>query len=230
MVVKTTTVVTQKYGARRPNGNIPAEITYDDIRVDGSMNGQPVPGANPGTMLIGKTLAITYDRDGNVADTQVPSETALPAEAFKRLLNSAYGNLPTAPIGIGEVVIAPLDFTLPLPVPGSPPLKMEGTVKLKLASIDQTSSGRIAKFESTVDATLMNTLEMPSPNGTLKMAMDFKMSGGGTTLKDVEKGLVRSSEDISNFEGKIKLDQSGPGPLPNMSMKGIIKVSLKATN
>jgi hypothetical protein len=231
MIAKTTMGITQKTGPLNKDGNIEAELTYDEIRSEVLMNGQSVPGANANNKLVGKIITVTYDRQGNPLDVKLPSEVGLSTEAFKQILDSIYGNLPTNAIGVGEVVAAPLDFTLPLPIPGAAPLKMEGDVKLKLISIDKDSTGRSARFDSTIDGKISNDIEVPSPNGKIKLSLDFKMNGDGTSLKDLDKGLLRSSESNSTLNGKIKMGiEAGPGPLPPMNLQGRIKVTLTSEN
>src|SRR5262249_40667897 len=119
LTTKTIFGMTQKFGAATKEGNIEAEIVYDEISSETTMNGQVMPSNSIARSFIDKKLVVTFDKQGNVLDVKVPPDLGVPQEAFKQMLESMYRNLPALSIGIGETVTVPLDFTLPLPIPGA---------------------------------------------------------------------------------------------------------------
>src|SRR5262249_7832536 len=106
----------------------------------------------------------------------------------------------------------PLDFTLPLPVPGAPPLKMDGDIKHTLASIERDATGRIAKFDHSIVGKMLTEMDMPASTGKVKMGLDFTITGGGSMVRDLDKGFVRSSETkrVSKEESKLPPNQGRP--------------------
>ena len=118
----------------------------------------------------------------------------------------------------------PLDFTLPIPIPGATPMKMEGEVKHTLTSIETGATGRTAKFDHLIDGKLVNELDMPLPTGKVKMSLDFKINGGGAMQTNLDRGIVRSSETKATFDGKIKITgEPNTPPLPSMNLHGTTK-------
>ena len=224
VLITTTLAMTQKTGAVKPDGTLDAEITYDQIRTEMTMNGQTMP-AEADTQLVGKPVVVTYNRSGEIVDVKGLPAAGLTTESFKQMMNSFYGNLPVTAIGVGEETSAPLDFSMPLPLPGGAPMKLVGQTRLKLVSIDKDAKGRSARFDSTVTGTM--DMAIPSPDGTAGMSVDFTMTGTGTSVMDLEKRLLRSSESTATIDGKLKTAGGrGPAPLPGMSMRATIRVTI----
>jgi hypothetical protein len=120
---------------------------------------------------------------------------------------------------------------VPIPVPGAPPLKMDGLMKFKLVAIDKDAAGRIAKFDQSVDGKMISDLEIPTPDGNVKMSVDFKMNGEGDIAVNLEKGFVKSGDSKSSFGGRIKMtSESSEAKLPAINLQGTITVKLTGTN
>src|SRR5262249_44559145 len=147
---KTVVEITQKSGPANAQGHIEAEITYEEVSTGLTMNGQAMPASGTSASFIGKKVTVTFDEQGSVLDIKVTADVGIPEESFRQMLKSMYGNLPAISLAVGETTTVPLDFTLPLPVQGAPPLKMDGDVKHTLASIEKDASGRIAKFDHSI--------------------------------------------------------------------------------
>src|SRR5262249_18749052 len=169
MAMKTVFGITQKSGAANAEGHIAAEITYEEITSEATMNGQPMPANDQSRSFVGKKVMVTFDKEGNVLDIKVPADVGIPEEAFRQMLKSMYGNLPAVSLGVGETTTVPLDFTLPLPIPGAAPLKMDGDVKHTLASIERDTTGRIAKFDHSIIGKMVTDVDMAASNGKIKM-------------------------------------------------------------
>jgi hypothetical protein len=231
MAMKTAFAMTQKVGAPNKQGNIESEVTYDEVSTEATMNGQPMPLGDEVGKFAGKKLTATFDKQGNLTDFKIPPGLGLPEESFKQMLKSFYGNLPATSIVVGGTVSTPLDFTIPLPMPGAAPMKMDGQVNYKLVSVEKEPDGRIARFDQTIDGKMVSQMEIPSPNGNVKMSIDFKMNGGGDLLMNVDKGVVKSSEVKSTFGGKIKMaGESSDTKLPDINLQGTMKVTITGGN
>jgi len=231
LVTETVVEITQKSGPATAQGNIDAEITYEEVRAGATMNGQAMPANDTSGSFIGKKVTVTFDKQGTVVDIKVPADVGVPEESFTQMLKSMYGNLPAISLGVGESTTVPLDFTLPLPVPGAPPLKMDGDVKHTLASIERDSTGRIAKFDHSIVGKMLTEMEMPASTGKVKMGLDFTITGGGSMVRDLDKGFVRSSETTASFEGRIKITtESGAPQMPSMTLHGTTKTSTTTRN
>lgn len=233
MAMNSVTTFTQKSGAVDKQGRLAVDLTYDKVTSEMTMNGQAVP-MDAGNKLIGQTIKMTYDQQGNLVDVNVPADSPLPKESFQEFLKSIYGHLPTEPMAIGETTSLPLKQALPLPVPGGAPLILEGTVQIKLAAVTREGSDRIAKFDQTADAKMTNAVEVPGPDGQkTKMSMDFKMSGGGSSTINLDKGLVKSGDTLMKLAGKMIMSEASDGTgakMPNMLLQGTIKITVSSGN
>jgi hypothetical protein len=231
LATKTVVGITQKSGVANAQGHIAAEITYDEITSEATMNGQPMPANDPSRSFVGKKVTVMFDKEGNVLDIKVPADVGIPEEAFRQMLKSMYGNLPAIRLGVGESTTVPLDFTLPLPIPGAAPLKMDGDVKHTLASIERDTAGRIAKFDHAIIGKMVTDVDMAASNGKVKMSLDFNINGGGAMVRDLDKGLVRTSDTKAAFEGKIKITAESSAPqMPSMNLHGTTRTTTTSRN
>ena len=231
MVARAVFALTQKVGAPDKEGNVSAEVTYDEVSSELMMNDQPVQIGDKVDNFIGKEVTVTFNSRGEMIDLKVPPDLGLPEESFKQLLKSVYGNLPQTPLGVGEVATAPLDFTIPLPIPGAPPLKIDGLIKFTLVSVEKEATGRTAKFDQTMDGKVVSEMEIPGPAGQIKMSLDFKLNGGGGMVMNVDKGFLKSSDSKMTFSGKLKMaGESSASKLPTMNFQGAMKVTVTGSN
>lgn len=231
MTARSVFAMTQKVGAPDKEGNVAAEITYDEVSSETTMNGQPVQLGDMAGKFIGKKIMVTFNKQGEVIDLKMPPDLGLTEDALKQMLKSFYGNLPKTPIGVGEFATTPLDFTVPIPVPGAPPLKMDGQVKFKLISVEKDATGRTAKFDQTVDGKMVSDLEITLPTGKVKMGIDFKLNGGGDLVMNVDKGVLKSSDSKATFGGQVKMTSvSSETKLPTINLQGTIKMTITGSN
>jgi hypothetical protein len=231
MLSRTVFALTQKVGAPDKDGNITSELTYDEVTSEMSMNGQPIQLGDAAGKFIGQKVVATFNKKGDMIDLKVPPDLGLSEEVFKKMLKSLYGDLPQTPLGVGESATTPLDFTIPLPVPGAPPLKIDGQIKSTLIALEKDATGRIAKFNQTVDGKMISDLDIPKPNGQIKMSLDFKLNGGGDMVMDIDKGVLKSSDSKATFDGKLKItDASNATKPPTINMQGTMKTSVTGSN
>lgn len=220
---RTTIAMSQKTGSARPDGTVEAEIAYDDIRVEGSMNGQALPATDLANVLRGLTMVVVYDKDGSVVDVTSPTAPGVTPEAIRQLINGFYGVLPAASLAVGETTSAPLDFDLPIGIPGAPPMKMDGEVRLKLVSIGDEAGRRSARFESTLDGKVVSGL--PGAAGAGQASMNFTMTGDGTWLIDMDRGVMRTGTATNRFDGTVATSAGAAPAPPRMRMTGTLTVT-----
>ena len=223
MAIRMMAAMTQKTGTLKPDGTLDAEFTYDQFRIEMSMNGQTMP-ANTDNPLAGKTVVVTYNRNGDVVGVQgMPA--ALTDGMFEQLMGSMFGNLPAAALAVGETTTAPMDFTLPLPLPGAAAMKLTGETRLTLVSVDKDARGRSATFTSTTAGGIVN--DSGSPGGQGKTAFDLDLRGEGTYVINLDTGILRSNIVTSSVNGKMNMGGGAASPaLPGMTMRGTIKMTL----
>lgn len=229
MRAKTVFALTQKVGAPDKDGNVVSELIYDDVSSEMTMNGQPMLLGDADRKFIGKKVLTTF-RQGEMIDIQIPPDLGLSEEAFKKMLKPFYGDLNQTALGVGEIATTPLDFTVPLPVPGAPPLKVDGQIKYTLASVEKGAMGRIAKFNQTIDGKMAADVEVPLPTGKVTMNADFNLNGGGDVVMNVEKGTMESTHSKITFGGKLKMaNDSSATKSPTINMQGTMKTTATAT-
>jgi hypothetical protein len=227
MMARTVFALTLKVGAPDKEGNVTSEITYDEVSSEMTMNGQPMELDDASDKFIGKKILTTFNKRGEIIDFKIPFDLGLSEESFKKMLKSLYGDLPQTPIGVGEVATTPLDFTIPLPVPGAPPLKIDGQIKSTLVSVEKVAASRIAKFNQTVEGKMVSDMEVPLPTGKVTMSLDFKLNGGGDLIMNVDKGVLKSSDSKATFGGKLKMaGESSEIKLPTITLQGTIKTTV----
>jgi hypothetical protein len=228
MEMKSVLGMVQKTGTVDKDGRLEAEITFDQASTEMTMGGNPVPAGEGMSKFIGKKAKVVFDSKGEPIDFSFPDDMGVSREILKQMLQSIYKAAPAEPLSIGETAIMPLNMNFPLPMPGAAPLKFDGQVKTKLVALDTTTEGRIAKFDQTTEAKILNTMNLDSPSGKFAMNIDIKLNGGGTSQIIVDKGLVKASETNMTIDGKIGITTDFQ--LPNMLVKGTIKLMVVGTN
>jgi hypothetical protein len=238
MTMKNVVSMRHETGAANKDGTIDAQMVYDEVQIEIALNGQPMPAADAtGAGLVGKKITLTYDKLGNVSKVGIPGDLGSlgPAEAaIRALLESAFNSLPGTPIGVGETTTAPLDMALPLPFPGAGggALKVDGQVELRLVSIDKDASGRTARFEHVTNGKMVQDLALPAQAAPIKVGFDFTVSGHGTSVKDLDTGVLRSSDTDTTFNGKMSIssDAAGGPQMPAMNLHGKMKGTVTSGN
>lgn len=224
MLMRMTLAVTQKTGPRKADGTVDAEVSYDELRTEISMNGQAMP-TEASDRLVGTIVTMTYGRNGEIVSVGGLPPGGLTDDAFRQMMGSLLGNLPMTELSVGEMATVPLDFGLPFPLPGAGPMKMSGETRIKLVSIDKDAQGRSARFDSTVNGRMASA--MPSPDGKSKMTFDFTI-GDGTVVIDLDKGLPRSAASTSTVNGTmaIPVGAAPDAALQAMTMRGTFKMTM----
>ncbi len=229
--MKSVTAFTQKTGALDKQNRFEMEMVYDDVTSEMTMNGNALPIGEEMAQLKGKKIKVTMDQSGNIFDVQAPKETQMDAAAFKELLKSLYGALPTESMAVGETATVPLNMALPLPLPGGGPINLQGSSKIKLLAVEKEGSSRLAKLDTISEARMTSLVDFPGQNGPAKMKMDFSMTGGGLSAVNLDKGMVKANELLMTLQGKMSpASESTDAKLPTMVLKGTVKTIVTSVN
>ena len=224
MAMRMTMGMMLKTGALKPDGTLDAALTYDQFRVEMSINGQTMP-ADASSLLAGRTVVMTYNRNGEIVGVQGLEAAGLTNDAFRQMMGSFFGDLPVTALAVGETTTGPLNFMLPLPLGGSAPMKLVGQTQLKLVSIDKDERGRSATFESTTAGNMMS--DLASPDGKGKMSFDLNLGGQGTYVLNLETGIMRSNIATFSVNGKLNGPGSAGSPaLAGMTMRGTMRMTM----
>ena len=223
MAMRMSTEMTQKTGTARPDGSYDSELTFGQVQMTLEMNGAPLPTGAPQIQMEGKAVIVTYDANGQIIDVKAPATGNVTADAVRQMLRAFSANVPAATIGVGETVTTPLDFSIPLPIAGGSGMKITGETKMKLASVGTDGGTRVARFESTSDGKI--SAEQPGPGGPA-MSIDMTVGGGGSTVIDLDKGVMRSGETHTTFNGKLTSSGAGAPAMPGISMQGTMTVTI----
>lgn len=222
MAMRMSTDMTQKTGTARPDGSYDSELTFGQVQMTIEMNGAPLPAVAPQNQMEGKSVTVTYDGTGHIIDVKMPG-VDVATDAVRQLLRTFSANLPVSTIGVGETVTTPLDFTMPLPIPGGTGMKLSGETKMKLVSLDTDGGTRLARFESTSDGKISAAPTGPGGNST---TIEMTLGGDGTTVIDLEKGVLRSGEMHTKFSGKMTNSATAAPAVPGVSMQGTMTVTI----
>jgi len=217
-----TAEMTQKTGTARPDGSYDSELTFGQNQMTIELNGAPLPAAAPQSQLDGKSFTVTYDANGQMIDVKIPGGDVA-AEAVRQMLRAFSANLPVSTIAVGETVTTPLEFTLPLPIPGGTGMKMSGVTTMKLVSVGTDSGTRVARFASTSDGHM--SAAPPGPGGG-SITIDMTLGGEGASVIDLETGVLRSGETRTKFSGKLSNSGAAAPALPGVSMQGTMTVTI----
>lgn len=229
MTGKSIFAFTQKNGALNDQGKMEAQVTYDRLIIEQSMNGKTVPVDEEVSKLVGKTIVLTFDGEGNILDVKVPPEVEVPAETLKQMMASMYSNLPKTPVAVGETAAMPFSMALPIPSPGPDPLNLEGQTKYRLLSVDKESEGSLARFEQTVEAVLLKTFDVTTAEGKGKASVDFKLTGAGALRLDPDKGILKTGEMLTTIDGTMTVSTLQAKP-QTVRLHGTTKMSSTGRN
>jgi hypothetical protein len=229
MVNKTVFGFTEKTGAAGEAGRIDADVTYDTITSDKSLNGKPMPPDNLGAELVGKTITFTFDRDGRVSDVRVPQDIDLSAEMLKQMMNSFQGNLPSVEMAVGDTTSTPFSMPLPIPTPGLSPLNATGEARYRLQALEREGEDLIARLDLTIEAGLVTTLDLPVATSAAKVGIDFKVTGVGGLRLNLTRGIMKTNEQQLTIEGDMKVTpESAETPLQTLRLHGTSKMTANA--
>ena len=211
--------MTMRVSAPDAEGRMSAELAYDSITANMTVNGVPISTTSAVAPLQGQTMTATYDAQGTLVDFKGPDSLAASGVDLKELLTTLTGRMPTASLAVGETAVIPIDVPFPLPMPGGRSMHMTGRSVYKLMSIARDGDNRIAHLDYTTDAKMAS--EMPvGDRGPL--TMDVRMTGGGSCQWNADRRYMKGSDQKMTFEGSV----SGG---PDMTIHGTIRVLLEGS-
>ncbi|HYM22953.1 MAG TPA: hypothetical protein VEU08_07085 [Vicinamibacterales bacterium] len=214
LAMKMTLAQTLKIGARDDRQRFEAVATIDDMSVDGTMNGMPLPAMGAAPLRAGQQFTIQYDE--NRAITSVTGDASGPAaDMIKQVLQAASRMMPSGPIGVGDTVSVPLSLPLPS-LPTGPIGGVSGDASMTLKAISSEGGSRLASFDTKFSA----ALAPPAQGGAAPIAFRMTVSGTGATVIDVDRGIARSAEQQGTIEGTV-----AGGVLPSMKVHGTLRQS-----
>jgi hypothetical protein len=94
--------------------------------------------------------------------------------------------------------------------------------RFTLSSVTPEGADRIAHLATAIAAQMNQPLSGP---GGAAPAMDMRMSGGGTMDVNVERGLIKSSEQHITIDATMGRPADGTAPVPAMRMHGTVTIS-----
>jgi hypothetical protein len=216
---KTQIEMTMRVGAPDAQGRMSAEVAYDSITANVTVNGVPLSTNSAVAPLQGQTMTATYDAQGALVDVKAPDSLAASGVDLKELLMTLMGRMPTTSLAVGETATIPLDVPFPLPMSGGQSTHLTGQAVYKLISIARDGDARIAHLDYTTDAKMAS--EMPiGDRGSL--TMDVRMTGGGTCQWNVDRRYMKGSDQKMTFEGSV----SGG---PDMTIHGTMRVQMEGS-
>jgi hypothetical protein len=223
---KTTLAFTETSGAPDPQGRATALLTYEQASADMSINGIPIPMAGTLPQLAGKTFTLIFGADGKVADVTAPPEMAAMLGPAKQFVIDMYKLVPVATLAVGETVTTPFSVPLPLPVPGSGPIVMDGQTKTTLVSVDADGAEHIAKCDQIVEAAMVPPPADPKPGTDPGMSVTMKMRGTGKLQFNVDRSVMKSNESETTLDGLLSIGGAASASPTNAKIHGVIKTTV----
>src|SRR5262245_59479061 len=86
MVAKTVFALTQKVGAPDKEGNLTAEMTYDELISEMTMNGQPMQIGDATDKFIGKKIITTFNKKGEIIDLKMTPDLIRTEREINKML------------------------------------------------------------------------------------------------------------------------------------------------
>ncbi len=212
---------TQRTGSPDSLGVISAELTYDTMAVNMSMNGVAMPQS---TSLTGKAMVVKFDSAGTLLGVEVPADLEPLAGNIRQILASTLGNLPRNPIGVGDSTTVPLRTPLPFNAFGTSGAEapvLEGTVTYRATRLIREGSDPILTLDQVVAGTMKRPVEMP---GLGTAQVDLRMEGTGTLVVNASNGLVRSGRNEARITMNLDLGAGGI-----MTMTGTVRTTTSGT-
>jgi hypothetical protein len=210
MTMLSTTVV----GVADADGRIEARMTYDDARMDMTMNGQPSPMPNTLAQLAGRVFTLVYGADGRMLDMKgdVPG---VALGALKSVMSGAFGATEPLTLAIGDTVTRPI--SIPLPIPNAGAGGISAQMRFTLNGVGADGADRIAHLGTALTGRM--TPPAPATGGGVAAAIEMLIDGTGSMDVNLERGFVSKSEQQMTIDGTI-----GGSP-PAMRMHGTLKLS-----
>ena len=226
MAGKTTLAFTETSGAPDAQGRMTALLTYEQASGEMSVNGIPMPMTGKSADLAGKTFTLVFGADGRVVDVTSPPEIEAVLGPAKQFVIDMYKIVPIATLAIGESATAPFSIPLPIPVPGTGPIVMDGQTKTTLVSVDAEGPEHIAKCDQIIEVAMAQPKGDPAPGTDRGMSMDLKMRGVGTLQFNVDRSVMKSTEYETTLDGLLSFGGAASATPTSAKIHGVIKTTM----
>jgi len=211
---RTVALLTHTIGERDATGRLESTLAYDDLTLDITLNGRPVP--TPSFDLAGRKLTLVYGADGELLDLAPPADMDVALAAYvKGMIATLFGNRAgaEATLRVGESTTLPFAAGMPMPSGGLLPMSLNGQTRMKLLSIRRVDGERVAQLEQVVDASLTSTA---GPDA----AMTMTATGGGMVEWNLDRGYVTTGTTTITIEAEIM----------RANMHGTITTTVRGSN
>jgi hypothetical protein len=226
LIGRMTFAFTETGGSPDAEGRLTVLLTCEQANGEMSLNGIPLPTAADLPQLVGKPLTLVFGADGKLADVTAPPELASMLEPAKQFIMTIHKTIPTVPLGVGDSSTSPFSLPLPIPVPGGDPVVMDGHVKTTLLSLDAEGADRVAKYDQSFEAAMVQAPSVPGQSPPRTMSVEMKMQGTGKLQFNVDRAVIRSNETETVVDGAIGFAGSGSDAPPKAKIHGVIKMTV----
>src|SRR6476646_8549590 len=130
---RTVATLTHTVGERDATGRLESTMTYDDLTLDITLNGRPVP--TPSIAVAGRTLSLVYGADGELLDLEPPGDMDVALAAYvKCMIATLFGSRAgaDATLRVGESTTLPFAAGMPMPSGAPLPMSLNGQTRMKL--------------------------------------------------------------------------------------------------
>lgn len=219
----TTFRATQTVGSPDAEGRLRVTIRYDSVTMVMTLNGNSIGVEAAAKKLQDSTITALLDREGKVIALRLPASLDSLDATVRQMITALAGGLPSVTLAVGDTVSTTLSVPLPMQIPGMPmgqPITMETRNRFKLTAIEREGGDRVAVLSQTTDASLVHTMDIPTPVGNVSAQIDLKMNGPGTLRWNVDRGFIQLSSTDLTMDMTMVL--SGPQTV-TMKMQGTVR-------
>lgn len=190
----------QKVSKPDTEGNTTIEAFCEDAENELTVDGKSLPKNFARDVFLNKTFAITYDRQGNVKNYNLPANIDDAKEPIKQMLRQMTIGTPLAPLRVGESVISPLIAQLPLP---DAPLDLSGKTKFTLLTIEKKESNRTAKLQVLFEGQLQENKNILDNASNVPMVSSWTIKGGGSLSLNLVNQTINRSDTTQVLDAVI---------------------------
>jgi hypothetical protein len=202
---------TQTNGTVGPDGKLDAQIALETLVLEETIGGAPRKGLDT-SLVKGRILVATFDRDGKMLAIKVPPDMRDVSSRLTQLLAGAYGMinfLPQVELAVGQETSHMSE--LPMRLPGNLSQgQLQAKTTLKMRALDKQGDSRIARLQQDIS---VNTA-----------TSTIQMTGGGTIDVNLDRGFVSHTNTEWKMSGTMPMKDASQG----LPFSGSIKINVSA--
>jgi hypothetical protein len=215
MGVHTAVAETLRVGALDDRKRFQSVMTIDDVTMEMTMNGAPMPMAGAPPLSRGQQFTVQYDE--NRAVSGITGDAGPATEVIRQLITGIAQQMPSGSIAVGETVKVPMNLPFPA-LPSGAATDISGEMAMTLKSISTEGGARLAHFDSTFSAKVGMQGAPGSP-----LNIDLRVNGAGTMTVDVDRGITRDGAQEGTIDGTLVAGSFGA-----LKLSGTLKQSTKS--